>query len=63
MTNRIHEHKIIALQAIIFISLLVMLSFILEGCTLKNSNIDRIDNHYLEVGNDFLRPELLITLS
>lgn len=63
MTNRIHEHKIIALQAIIFISLLVMLSFILEGCTLRNSNIDRIDNHYLEVGNDFLRPELFITLS
>lgn len=35
MANHIPEHKIIIVQAIIFIGLLVLLSLILEGCTDK----------------------------
>ena len=47
MINRIQEHKIIAMQAVIFLSLLVMLSLILEGCTLKESEAPK---NKIEIG-------------
>lgn len=37
MAHHIPEHKIIIVQTVIFIGLLVLLSFILEGCTSKGT--------------------------
>lgn len=63
MTNRIQEHKIIAMQAIIFLSLLVMLSFILDGCAVKKDRIDRIEVEDHQLGYEFFKKELIVTLS
>lgn len=50
MTNRIQEQKIIAMQAVIFLSLLVMLSFILEGCAVKDKSIESPEIHEQSTG-------------
>lgn len=63
MTNRIQEHKIIAMQAIIFVSLLVVLSFILEGCTLNQNNIDKVEIDGHNIGYEVVQGDLFVALS
>ena len=63
MTNRIQEHKIIAMQAIIFLSLMVMLSFILDGCAIREEKIDQIEVEDHELGYDIFQNEILVNVS
>lgn len=63
MTNRIQEHKIIAMQAIIFLSLLVMLSFILDGCAIREENIDQIEVKEHQLGYDVFQREMIVNIS
>lgn len=63
MVNRVQEYKIIALQAVIFVSLLLVLSFILEGCTLNKENIDKVDVENHEMGYELIHDHLFAPLS
>ena len=63
MTNRIQEHKIIAMQAIIFLSLLVMLSFILDGCAVREEKIDQIEVESQPLGYGEIATDLLVVIS
>lgn len=63
MTNRIQEHKIIAMQAIIFLSLLVMLSFILDGCAIREEKIDQIEVEDHQIGYDVFQNEMIVNVS
>lgn len=63
MTNRVHEHKIIALQAVIFLSLLLVLSFILEGCSINKENIDKLDVDAHELRLEIAKPSLFTALT
>ena len=63
MTNRVHEHKIIALQAVIFLSLLLVLSFILEGCSINKENIDKLDVDAQELRLEIAKPSLFTALT
>lgn len=63
MANRVQEHKIIALQAVIFVSLLLVLSFILEGCSVNKENIDKLDVDVHELRLEMVRPSLFTALT
>lgn len=63
MTNRIQESKIIAMQAIIFLSLLVMLSFILDGCAVREENIDQIEVEDQTLGYEDIATDLIVVIS
>ena len=63
MTNRIQEHKIIAMQAIIFLSLMVMLSFILDGCAIREEKIDQIEVEEHQIGYDIFQNEIIVNVS
>lgn len=63
MTNRVQEHKIIALQAIIFLSLLLVLSFILEGCSINKEKIDKVDVDAHELKLQIAQPSLFTLLT
>ena len=63
MTNRIQESKIIAMQAIIFLSLLVMLSFILDGCAVREDKIDQIEVEDQNLGYGDFTTDLIVVVS
>ena len=63
MANRVQEHKIIALQAVIFVSLLLVLSFILEGCSVNKEYIDKLDVDAHELRLEMVRPSLFTALT
>lgn len=63
MTNRIQEHKIIAMQAIIFLSLMVMLSFILDGCAIREEKIDQIEVDDHQLGYDVIQNGVIVDVS
>lgn len=63
MTNKIQENKIIAMQAIIFLSLLLMLSFILDGCAIREEMIDRIEVKGDPLGDKNFVDDFLLTIT